>query len=133
MGQNGVSHHVVRDDFDGVRTVLHLLSFAPLEMGGSLAPTLASSDPTDRDVGYLPAAGEKLDPRAAIDGQMVHCLVVFNLMYHIFGGEVIWGQSLFYPSIDREYLLYVHDTIRMVHPLISSRIGQWRHVAEWFV
>ena len=69
MGQNGVSHHVVRDDLDGVRTVLQLLAFAPADTAsGAPAPALASSDPVERAVGYAPAAGEKLDPRAAIAG-----------------------------------------------------------------
>ena len=68
MGQNGVSHHVVRDDLDGARTVLQLLAFAPLDMAGAPAPSLATSDPVDRSVGYAPAAGETLDPRAAIAG-----------------------------------------------------------------
>jgi len=86
MGQNGVSHHVVHDDLDGARTLLLLLSFAPVEMSGALAPSLASSDPAGRDVGYSPGAGEKLDPRAAIDGTRADwryvCIDFHRLVVH---------------------------------------------------
>jgi hypothetical protein len=69
MGHNGVSHHVVRDDLEGVATVLRLLAYAPADLAGGGAPTLPTSDPVDRVVGYLPGPGEKLDARAAIEGE----------------------------------------------------------------
>jgi acetyl-CoA carboxylase/biotin carboxylase 1 len=80
MGQNGISHHVVRDDLEGVKTIIKLLSYAPLEVslsairGGLLNPSSFSSllhpaDPVDRRVSYNPGPGEKLDPRAAIAGE----------------------------------------------------------------
>lgn len=65
MGYNGVSHHIVPDDLQGVRTILQLLSFAPPLLGALPAP-LPSADPIDRAVGYAPGPTEKLDPRAAI-------------------------------------------------------------------
>ncbi|GLC69098.1 hypothetical protein PLESTF_000789000 [Pleodorina starrii] len=68
MGVNGVSHHVVADDLEGVRTVLQLLSYAPTQLGAP-PPELASSDPICRPIGYVPGLGEKLDPRAAIAGR----------------------------------------------------------------
>ncbi|GIM14329.1 hypothetical protein Vretimale_17214, partial [Volvox reticuliferus] len=68
MGVNGVSHHVVADDLEGVRTVLQLLSYAPTHLGAP-PPELASSDPINRLIGYCPRPGEKLDPRAAIAGR----------------------------------------------------------------
>jgi acetyl-CoA carboxylase/biotin carboxylase 1 len=67
MGHNGVSHHVVRDDLEGVSTVLRLLSFAPATIGAP-PPLLPSCDPVTRAVTYAPGPGEKLDPRAAIAG-----------------------------------------------------------------
>lgn len=67
MGHNGVSHHVVRDDLEGVATVLKLLAFVPADLAGD-PPLLPSSDPVTRLVGYAPGPGEKLDPRAAIAG-----------------------------------------------------------------
>lgn len=38
MGVNGVSHHVVGDDLEGVRTLLRLLAFCPPELGACGAP-----------------------------------------------------------------------------------------------
>jgi len=72
MGVNGVAHHVVGDDLEGVAAVLTWLSYVPPVLGGA-PPLLASSDPADRDVTYYPnsGAGEKLDPRAAIAGRAV--------------------------------------------------------------
>ena len=51
----------------GARAILRLLAFAPPSLGACPA-SLASADPVDRPVQYCPAAGEKLDPRAAIAG-----------------------------------------------------------------
>ena len=67
MGVNGVSHHVVADDLEGVTAVLQWLSTMPTTIG-SLPPSLASSDPVQRGIDYAPQAGQKLDPRAAIAG-----------------------------------------------------------------
>ncbi|KAK2079983.1 hypothetical protein QBZ16_002378 [Prototheca wickerhamii] len=50
MGANGVSHHVVDDDLQG------------------LPPTLRAADPVDRRVTYAPGENEKLDPRLAVAG-----------------------------------------------------------------
>lgn len=68
MGVNGVSHHTVDDDLEGVKVILRWLSYAPPQLGAE-PPVLPSSDPVDRSVLYLPAAHEKLDPRAAIAGK----------------------------------------------------------------
>lgn len=67
MGVNGVSHHVVGDDLEGATAVLQWLSTMPAILGAT-PPPLASSDPIQRQVEYTPAAGQKLDPRAAIAG-----------------------------------------------------------------
>ncbi len=67
MAVNGVSHHVVVDDLEGVRLMLQLLAFAPPQLGAPPQPLL-SADPLSRHVAYLPGPGEKLDPRAAIAG-----------------------------------------------------------------
>ena len=81
MGVNGVSHHIVSDDLDGVRTLLQLLAFCPPGLGGNSAsgwggaggggmsgsatsaggalvshPVLPTHDPVERLVGYLPGA-----------------------------------------------------------------------------
>eukprot|EP00200_Dunaliella_tertiolecta_P012627 CAMPEP_0202373002 /NCGR_PEP_ID=MMETSP1127-20130417/4091_1 /ASSEMBLY_ACC=CAM_ASM_000462 /TAXON_ID=3047 /ORGANISM="Dunaliella tertiolecta, Strain CCMP1320" /LENGTH=2753 /DNA_ID=CAMNT_0048969731 /DNA_START=204 /DNA_END=8465 /DNA_ORIENTATION=+ len=73
MGVNGVSHHLAADDLDGVRTMLHLLSFCPPDLGTAAGapthPCLPSSDPITRPITYAPGPAEKLDPRAAIAGR----------------------------------------------------------------
>ncbi|KAF5828836.1 carboxyl transferase domain-containing protein [Dunaliella salina] len=73
MGVNGVSHHLAADDLDGVRTMLHLLSFCPPDLGTAAGapthPCLPSSDPITRPITYAPGPVEKLDPRAAIAGR----------------------------------------------------------------
>ena len=56
MGVNGISHHVVEDDFEGVTAVLRWLSFVPTRLGQS-PPLLPGTDPVDRDIGYTPAPG----------------------------------------------------------------------------
>lgn len=68
MGANGVAHHVVGDDLEGVLAILRWLAYVPA-CTGEAPPVLATADPLDRPVGYTPAAGEKLDPRAAIAGR----------------------------------------------------------------
>jgi acetyl-CoA carboxylase/biotin carboxylase 1 len=72
MGVNGVSHYVVDDDLEGVKTILRWLSYAPPQVGAEPA-RLPSADPAERPVLYLPAAHEKLDPRAAIAGVCLGC------------------------------------------------------------
>ncbi|MEW5311712.1 MAG: hypothetical protein WDW38_003401 [Sanguina aurantia] len=67
MGVNGVSHHLVADDLEGARRVLAMLAFAPPETGSGPA-NLLTSDPTSRQVTYLPAGAEKFDPRSAFAG-----------------------------------------------------------------
>lgn len=69
MGVNGVSHHLVADDLEGARKVLAMLAFAPPEIGSGPA-NLLTSDPTTRQVTYLPAGAEKFDPRAAFGGRL---------------------------------------------------------------
>ncbi|PSC75189.1 acetyl-carboxylase 1-like [Micractinium conductrix] len=67
MGANGVSHHIVEDDLAGAAAVLRWLSYTPARFGEPALP-LPTADPASRGIGYTPAEGEKLDPRAAIAG-----------------------------------------------------------------
>jgi acetyl-CoA carboxylase/biotin carboxylase 1 len=67
MAVNGVSHHVVSDDLEGVRALLGLLAFAPPQLG-TPPPQLPSADPIGRAIAYAPGPGEKMDARAAIAG-----------------------------------------------------------------
>ncbi len=50
MGVNGVSHHVVDDDLEGVKTILRWLSYTPAQLGAE-PPRLPSADPGERPVG----------------------------------------------------------------------------------
>lgn len=56
MAVNGVSHHVVEDDLAGCAAVLQWLAFVPVVLG-SQPPTLASSDPIERPISYIPRPG----------------------------------------------------------------------------
>ena len=56
MGVNGVSHHVVEDDLEGCAAVLRWLSYTPPVLG-TPPPTLPTTDPIDRRVGYCPGPG----------------------------------------------------------------------------
>lgn len=67
MGHNGVSHHIVADDLQGVTCLLQWLAFMP-PCVGARPLLLPSIDPPTRPVTYQAAAGEKLDARAAIAG-----------------------------------------------------------------
>lgn len=67
MGHNGVSHHIVDDDLHGATCILQWLAFMPPCIGAQPL-ALPCSDPTSRTVAYTPAAGDKLDARAAIAG-----------------------------------------------------------------
>lgn len=71
MGVNGVAHHVVADDLEGVKTLLGLLAFAPPELGpGGTAALLPSADPATRTIAYAAAEGGKMDPRLALTGML---------------------------------------------------------------
>ncbi|KAF8046826.1 hypothetical protein N665_3391s0004, partial [Sinapis alba] len=65
MGTNGVVHLTVSDDLEGVSAILNWLRYVPAYAGGPL-PLLASLDPPERTVEYLPE--NSCDPRAAIAG-----------------------------------------------------------------
>ena len=67
MGTNGVSHHVVHDDLEGVTRVLEWISYIPARTGEQV-PRILTSDDVSRKVAYKPADGEKLNPRFAIEG-----------------------------------------------------------------
>ena len=67
MGHNGVSHHIVADDLQGVTCILQWLSFMP-PLVGAQPLNLPPTDPPARAVAYTAAPGEKLEARAAIAG-----------------------------------------------------------------
>ena len=78
MYNNGVSHMTVRDDFDGMKAMLHWVSYLPV-VQGTFPPTapqysitmqneVLPADPVDRDVTFVPPS-EAYDPRLLITGR----------------------------------------------------------------
>ena len=67
MYNNGVSHAVAENDFDGVRILLRWLSFVPKFQDGPQA-LLPTSDSIDRDVEFTPSR-VLYDPRWLIAGR----------------------------------------------------------------
>lgn len=64
MGVNGVSHHVVEDDLEGCAAVLQWLSYISPVLGGPAA-ALPTTDPIERNIGYLPGPGVLFSSRPA--------------------------------------------------------------------
>ena len=60
MGVNGVSHHIVEDDLAGCMAALQWLAYVPAVLG-SLPPTLPTTDPISRPIGYCPGPSESFN------------------------------------------------------------------------
>uniref|UniRef100_A0A3Q3IDI1 acetyl-CoA carboxylase n=1 Tax=Monopterus albus TaxID=43700 RepID=A0A3Q3IDI1_MONAL len=67
MHNNGVTHCTVRDDFEGVFTLLQWLSYMP-ECKFSPVPILTAKDPIDRPVEFVPTKAP-YDPRWMLAGR----------------------------------------------------------------
>lgn len=68
MFNNGVTHDVVKDDFDGCLLVLQWLSYMPETMF-HLPPILSElHDPIDRPIDFMPTSAP-YDPRHMIQGR----------------------------------------------------------------
>ena len=67
MHKNGVSHLTAGSDLEGAQHILQWLSYVPAVKGQPL-PTLATTDPWDREIGYRPPKGP-YDPRWFIAGK----------------------------------------------------------------
>ncbi|XP_059994950.1 acetyl-CoA carboxylase 1-like, partial [Lagenorhynchus albirostris] len=67
MHNNGVTHSTVCDDFEGVFTVLHWLSYMPKSVHSSV-PLLNSKDPIDRVIEFIPTK-TPYDPRWMLAGR----------------------------------------------------------------
>ncbi|KAK0546684.1 acetyl-coenzyme-A carboxylase [Tilletia horrida] len=68
MYRNGVSHLVAADDLAAVREFVQWISYVPAVAKAPL-PRLLTSDPWDREVGYVPPKGP-YDPRWLIEGKV---------------------------------------------------------------
>lgn len=53
MYNNGVTHDIVSDDYDGVYKILQWLSYMP-KVHGSPIPIMPISDPVERDIDFVP-------------------------------------------------------------------------------
>lgn len=70
MFNNGITHDVVKDDFDGCLLILRWLSYMPETML-HLPPTLPTiSDPIDRPIEFIPTS-TPYDPRHMIQGRQL--------------------------------------------------------------
>ena len=67
MYKNGVSHLTAANDLEGVLSIVQWLSYVPAARGLAL-PSLPSSDPVSRDIGFMPPKGP-YDPRWLIAGK----------------------------------------------------------------
>lgn len=73
MHNNGISHDVVTDDFEGVFLILKWLSFMPDKLvdNGPLRLAIVDNylDPVDRDIEYVPPTKTAYDPRHMLEGK----------------------------------------------------------------
>lgn len=68
MFANGVSHRVVRTDFEGIQEIIQWLSYVPI-CQAVLPPVLRTRDNPLRTVTYQPTPGQSYDPRWLIEGK----------------------------------------------------------------
>ncbi|XP_028850871.1 acetyl-CoA carboxylase 2 isoform X3 [Denticeps clupeoides] len=67
MHNNGVSHTIVPDDFEGVFTILQWLSYMPKNKH-CMPPMMPPSDPADREIEFVPTKAP-YDPRWMLCGR----------------------------------------------------------------
>uniref|UniRef100_A0A5S6QG58 Acetyl-CoA carboxylase n=1 Tax=Trichuris muris TaxID=70415 RepID=A0A5S6QG58_TRIMR len=67
MHNNGVSHAIAQNDFEGVYLILKWLSYIPAYRGAPL-PVLTPIDPVDRDITFYPTKNP-YDPRWMFEGR----------------------------------------------------------------
>ncbi|KAE8200344.1 hypothetical protein CF336_g732 [Tilletia laevis] len=68
MYRNGVSHLMASDDLAAVRQFVQWISYVP-EVANASPPRLLTSDPWDREIGYVPPKGP-YDPRWLLEGKI---------------------------------------------------------------
>jgi hypothetical protein len=73
MSTNGFSHFTALDDLDGVKCILHWLSFVPLTVGSTpvvndMSVRLSGGDTAVRPVTYVPPTNARFNCRHAIAG-----------------------------------------------------------------
>jgi len=70
MYNNGVSHKTERNDVEGIKRILHWLSYIPANKG-ALLPIISNplSDHPEREISFYPPEGSNFDPRLLLKGQ----------------------------------------------------------------
>nr|XP_014349107.1 PREDICTED: acetyl-CoA carboxylase 2 isoform X1 [Latimeria chalumnae]XP_014349108.1 PREDICTED: acetyl-CoA carboxylase 2 isoform X1 [Latimeria chalumnae]XP_014349109.1 PREDICTED: acetyl-CoA carboxylase 2 isoform X1 [Latimeria chalumnae] len=71
MHNNGISHTTVRDDFEGVFTILQWLSYMSKDKHSPL-PVIVSEDPIEREIDFIPTK-TPYDPRWMLAGRPHPC------------------------------------------------------------
>jgi acetyl-CoA carboxylase / biotin carboxylase 1 len=90
MHNNGITHDVVTDDFEGISLILKWLAFMPdriLNGASTSLPVLTPLfDPVDRDIDYVPTK-TAYDPRWMLEGRIVNetkmgylNIILFNVL-----------------------------------------------------
>ncbi|XP_059157454.1 acetyl-CoA carboxylase-like isoform X2 [Physella acuta] len=94
MHNNGVSHSVVPDDFEGVCKILHWLSYMRLKKGGPL-PILQPLDPVDRLIEFHPTR-TAYDPRWMLAGRRENGKFMSGFFDHGSFDEIMqpWAQTV---------------------------------------
>ncbi|KAL1273892.1 hypothetical protein QQF64_026706, partial [Cirrhinus molitorella] len=67
MHNNGVTHNIVPDDFEGVLTILQWLSYMP-KSNQCPVPVMPSTDPVEREIDFVPTKAP-YDPRWLLCGR----------------------------------------------------------------
>lgn len=74
MHNNGISHDVVSDDFEGICLIIKWLSFMPDRIQKSIPNSLSilrpAIDPIDRSIDYIPTKAA-YDPRWMLEGKLL--------------------------------------------------------------
>ncbi|KAI3380044.1 hypothetical protein SNEBB_002054 [Seison nebaliae] len=69
MHNNGVTHTVVLNDYEGVLQLLVWLSYVPCRMSDICCPLLSINDPINRKVNYIPSSNSTYDSRWLLAGK----------------------------------------------------------------
>lgn len=68
MYNNGISHEVVPDDFEGILMILKWLAYVPSKINEKVPILLPIFDPVDREIEYFPT--KSCDPRWMLEGKL---------------------------------------------------------------
>uniref|UniRef100_A0A673M3W8 acetyl-CoA carboxylase n=1 Tax=Sinocyclocheilus rhinocerous TaxID=307959 RepID=A0A673M3W8_9TELE len=90
MHNNGVTHNIVPDDFEGVLTILQWLSYMP-KSNQSPVPIMPPTDPVEREIDFVPTKAP-YDPRWLLCGRPHPSK---NLIIHTISVKGAWQSGFF--------------------------------------